>query len=69
MPDELKAFFMPSGASSERLKKGISRGVASSLLIYSALVGRFGGSGWVEDRVPGDYTKGAKVVVKLPRGV
>jgi len=69
MPDELKAFFMPSGASSERLKKGISRGVASSLLIYSALVGHFGGSGWVEDRVPGDYTKGVKVVVKLPRGV
>jgi len=69
MVDELKAFFVPSGASSERLRKGISRGVASSLLIYSALVGRFGGSGWVEDRVPGDYAKGTKVVVKLPRGV
>jgi DNA-binding response OmpR family regulator len=69
MPDELKVFFAPSGASSERLRKGISRGVASSLLIYSELVRRFGGRGWVEDRVPGDYTKGAKVVVKLPRGV
>lgn len=68
LPDELKAFFVASAPNSERFRRGMSRGVASSLLIYSALVGRFGGRIWIEDRVPGDYTKGAKVLLKLPRG-
>jgi len=68
LPDELKAFFVASTPNSERFRGGMSRGVASSLLIYSALVGRFGGKIWIEDRVPGDYAKGAKVLLKLPRG-
>jgi signal transduction histidine kinase len=69
MPDELKAFFAVPAPNSERFRRGISRGVASSLLIYSALVRRFGGRIWLEDRVLGDYTKGAKVMMMLPRGV
>ena len=68
LPDELKAFFVASTPNSERFRGGMSRGVASSLLIYSALVGRFGGKIWIEDRVHGDYAKGAKVLLKLPRG-
>jgi K+-sensing histidine kinase KdpD len=68
-PDELKAFFAVSAPNPERFRRGMARGVASSLLVYSALVGRFGGRIWIEDRVPGDYTKGAKVMLQLPRGV
>ena len=69
LPDELKAFFVAATPNFERFRGGMSRGVASSLLIYSALVGRVGGRIWIEDRVSGDYTKGAKVLLKLPRGV
>jgi signal transduction histidine kinase len=68
-PDELKTFFAMSAPNPERFRRGMARGVASSLLVYSALVGRFGGRIWIEDRVPGDYTKGAKVMLQLPRGV
>jgi len=69
LPDEMKAYFAVSTPSPERFRRGLARGVASSLLIYSAMAGRFGGKIWIEDRVSGDYAKGAKVLMMLPRGV
>jgi signal transduction histidine kinase len=68
MPDSLKDCFQDSSDQPEHLRKGLSRGVASSLLIYSAVVEHFGGRIWVEDRLPGDFTKGSKVMMRLPRG-
>jgi K+-sensing histidine kinase KdpD len=68
MPDDLKSCFHDSSNQPERLRKGLSRGVASSLLIYSSVVKHFGGRIWVEDRFPGDFTKGTKIMMTLPRG-
>jgi len=48
--------------------KRLGTRAASSMLFYSAIVGHFGGRLWIEDRVPGDYTKGAKVIMRLRRG-
>jgi len=42
------------------------RGTGIGLLLVSAAANRFGGKLILEDRVSGDYTKGAKVTVRLP---
>ena len=47
--------------------KRYTRGVASSLSIMSLVAEHLGGRIKVEDRVPGDYTKGARVTIVLPR--
>ena len=51
-----------------RLQRGTTRahGKGLGLFIVKTLVERVGGSVTVEDRVPGDYTKGSKFIVKLP---
>jgi signal transduction histidine kinase len=46
------------------LTKPVSRGLG--LYLVKRLVEDHNGSVWVEDRVPGDYTKGARFVVLLP---
>jgi signal transduction histidine kinase len=43
-----------------------ARGKGFGLYLIKMLVDDFGGKFWIEDRVPGDYTKGAKFVVMLP---
>jgi PAS domain S-box-containing protein len=51
-----------------RLKRGqtTARGVGLGLYIVKALVESFHGGITVEDRVPGDHTKGSRFVVSLP---
>jgi hypothetical protein len=51
----------------KRFAVGISRGVASPLLISSAIVNHLGGELWIEDRIPGDFSKGARIVIKFPQ--
>jgi PAS domain S-box-containing protein len=46
------------------LNKGVSRGLG--LHLVRRLVEDHGGRVWVEDRVPGDHTKGARFVIELP---
>jgi PAS domain S-box-containing protein len=51
-----------------RFQRGREKALGKGLGLYlvRTLVHDFRGSIWVEDRVPGDYTKGAKFVVLLP---
>jgi len=51
-----------------RLLRGPSKakGMGLGLYLVKSLVDRCGGRTWVEDRVPGDYTKGARFMVMLP---
>jgi signal transduction histidine kinase len=59
---------MISRTGYNRLLKGTSRakGMGIGLFLVKSLVDSFGGKVWIADRVPGDYTKGAKFVVMLP---
>ncbi len=65
--DDLKECFMVSQDPGKRFAVGMSRGVASPLLISSAIVNHLGGQLWIEDRIPGDYSKGSRVVMKFPQ--
>ena len=51
-----------------RFQRGDTSAAGTGLGLYlvKMLVESFGGKIWVEDRVPGDYTKGAMFVVMLP---
>lgn len=51
-----------------RFQRGATRvhGKGLGLYLVRTLVEGYHGKVWVEDRVPGDYTKGAKFVVMLP---
>jgi signal transduction histidine kinase len=62
IPDEVKPLLF------RRFERGSTKahGKGLGLYIVKMLAERFGGSVRVEDRVPGDYTKGAKFVVTLP---
>jgi signal transduction histidine kinase len=64
IPDHTK---MALDVSSRDPKKRWVRGVASGLSVMALVAERMGGRISVEDRVPGDYTKGTKVTVTLPR--
>jgi PAS domain S-box-containing protein len=62
VPDELKSkLFM-------RFQRGKTKASGKGLGLYlvRTLAADFHGKIWVEDRVPGDYTKGARFVVMLP---
>jgi PAS domain S-box-containing protein len=62
VPGELKSgiFSELSGKEKYARRKGLG------LQIVKTLVHAYGGRVWVEDRVPGDFTKGARFVVLLP---
>jgi PAS domain S-box-containing protein len=51
-----------------RFSRGATKACGSGLGLYlvKTLVEHYGGKINIEDRVPGDYTKGAKFVVKIP---
>jgi PAS domain S-box-containing protein len=62
IPDDFKATIF------NRTLKGTSKAKGMGLGLYLAktLVDSYGGQVWVEDRVIGDHTKGARFVVMLP---
>jgi PAS domain S-box-containing protein len=49
-----------------RMHKGSARGMGLGLYLVRTLVNSYNGRIWAEDRVKGDYTKGARFVVMLP---
>jgi signal transduction histidine kinase len=51
-----------------RFQRGITKAHGKGLGLYlvRSLVKSYKGSVWVEDRIPGDYTKGARFVIVLP---
>lgn len=62
VPDERKDTIFDR--SMMGLTKPVSRGLG--LYLVKRLVEEYDGEVWVEDRVPGDHTKGAKFVITLP---
>ncbi|OPY30739.1 MAG: aerobic respiration control sensor protein ArcB [Methanocella sp. PtaU1.Bin125] len=62
IPDDFKDLIF------KRLLKGTSNAKGSGIGLYlvKSLVDSYRGKVWVEDRVPGDHTKGARFVVMLP---
>jgi PAS domain S-box-containing protein len=62
IPDDLKSKIFNRFRSGEAKVHG--RGLG--LFIVHSLVERAGGNVTMEDRVPGDYTKGAKFIISLP---
>ena len=62
IPDEVK------GKIFQRFQRGTTRahGKGLGLYIVKQLIEKSGGSVKVENRVPGDYTKGTKMIVSLP---
>jgi PAS domain S-box-containing protein len=62
IPDEVKEKLF------RRFYRGHTKAGGKGLGLYmvKTLVEDFNGKVWVEDRVPGDYTKGAKFVVMIP---
>jgi len=65
--DDLKECFIVSKDPRKRFEKGITRGVASSLLISSAIVAGLGGELRIENRIPGDCSKGSRIVIEFPQ--
>jgi signal transduction histidine kinase len=51
-------------AASYKAGKAERRGIG--LLLVKALLEKFNGTIWIEDRVPGDYHKGSRFLVLLP---
>jgi len=64
VPDDLKAELMQPFETSKRL----TRRSPSSLMFFSAILEHLGGCLRIEDRVPGDMSKGTRAVVELPKG-
>ncbi|MDH7508558.1 MAG: PAS domain S-box protein [Methanomassiliicoccales archaeon] len=64
IPDEYKEriFDRRFSLDTDKAKKGTGIGLA----IVQRLVERYGGRVWVEDRIKGDHTKGARFVIELP---
>jgi PAS domain S-box-containing protein len=62
IPDELKRRLF--GRAERGATKATGRGLG--LYLVKSLVDDFHGKVWVEDRVPGDHTKGARFIVLLP---
>jgi signal transduction histidine kinase len=62
IPDEVKSKLF------KRFQRGTtkSHGKGLGLYIVRSLLEKFNGTVKVEDRIPGDYTKGAKFTVMLP---
>ena len=62
IPDEAKEKLL----SMKRLREKGSRYRGLGLILAKSLLDDFNGSITIENRVPGDYTKGARFVVMLP---
>jgi PAS domain S-box-containing protein len=62
IPDDMKSKLLRR-LSTENSK---TRGKGFGLYLIKQLVDDFNGKFWMEDRVPGDHTKGARFVVMLP---
>jgi signal transduction histidine kinase len=62
VPDELKGHIFDRFHRGETKAKGKGLG----LYLVKTLVESYNGLVWVEDRVPGDHTKGSKFIVMLP---
>jgi PAS domain S-box-containing protein len=62
IPDDFKAKIFNRALEGTAKAKGMGLG----LYLVKSLMDSYGGRVWVEDRVPGDYTKGARFVVMLP---
>ena len=62
IPDPQKASIANPFDASQRF----ARGVGSTISFMSAISKHFGGDLKIEDRVPGDYKQGARVIVRLP---
>jgi signal transduction histidine kinase len=62
IPDAMKSALFPGPRAAPR--KGVARGLG--LYIVRTLVSDYGGTVRVEDRVPGDYSRGCRFVVELP---
>ena len=60
IPDDVK------GRIFNRMHRGTTKGMGLGLYLVNSLVGSYNGRVWVEDRVSGDHTKGARFVVILP---
>jgi signal transduction histidine kinase len=62
IPDDFKSLVF------NRVLKGTARakGMGLGLYLVKSLVDSYHGHVWVEDRMPGDYSRGAKFVVLLP---
>jgi len=62
IPDEFK------GKIFNRMLQGTDKvkGTGLGLYLVKSLVDSYGGRVWVEDKAPGDHTKGAKFVVMIP---
>lgn len=65
--DDLKESFTASEDPGKRFETGISRGVASTLLVSSAIVNSLGGELRIENRIPGDFSKGSRIVIEFPQ--
>ncbi len=64
IPDDLKERIF--ARYTQRIGKKI-QGSGIGLTLVQRIVGRYGGKIWVEDRVKGDFSKGAKFIFLLPR--
>ena len=62
IPDDFKARIFNRELKGDSKTKGMGIG----LYLVKSLVDSYDGRVWVEDRVPGDHTKGARFVVLLP---
>jgi signal transduction histidine kinase len=62
IPDDMKERVF------NRMQRGDTKASGSGLGLYlvKTLVDSYGGKVWVEDRVKGDYGKGARFMVMLP---
>jgi K+-sensing histidine kinase KdpD len=65
--DDLKGCFIASTNPRQQFEVGIVRGVASTLLVSSAIVNNLGGALRIEDRIPGDCSKGSRIIIKFPQ--
>ena len=62
IPDDFKAKIFNRALKGTAKAKGMGLG----LYLVKSLVDSYGGRVWVEDRIQGDHTKGARFVVMLP---
>ncbi len=63
IPDSKKKMIVMNSALTQ---SSFARGIASGLSFSGLIVEQLGGSLRVEDRVPGDHSKGARIVLTLP---